>query len=142
MADHMAIEMFFRHSESKLLICAPCKFISEKGKSCYVDNGQYNWTVNPGRTANIYHQNFSKLIDESPDWSLNQIQTAIELGATLVPYSGFHERNLEVGKATSDTLENSKGDLLIAFTFDKSLSGGTKHAWDNATIQSKVHLHL
>lgn len=93
----------------------PCKFDSNK----YEDTGVKDWRVNPGNTANYYHYLFSK--NESID-SFSEIIKAINLGANILIYSGFHKRNAEVAKS----------DYTIAFSYSKGDSptdGGTSFTW-------------
>ncbi len=97
----------------------------------FIDNGEKNWTKNPGRTANIYHKKFSAEIHDN---SLKQIQSAILVGADCKEYNGFHERNTRVADSR----------YLIAFTWgdaDVPKKGGTRDTWDKCKGR-KIHIPL
>ena len=96
-----------------------------------MDNGVKDWTKNPGRTANIYHRKFSAKIEDD---SLQQIQSAILIGATYKEHKGYHDRNSKVAESR----------YLIAFTWgdtDIPKKGGTRVTWDKSQGR-KIHIPL
>lgn len=113
-ADHVAVSLFLKKKAPHLRLFLPCLWDSGSFK----DNGQDNWSQNPGRTANSLHKGFQMktLIN-----SLTEIQIAKNEGAELIEVTrGFHARNALVAKS----------DLLLAMTFgDKNIvkDGGTAH---------------
>lgn len=144
--DHLAVRLFLLGKVSKLVLHLPCPF--DRMKQRFVDTqngetisgqrstGEYDWRINPGRTANYYHDKFSKQLGSN---SLAEIELAIQKGATIYCYNGFHARNKEIAKT----------DLLLAFTWstnDTPADGGTKHTWDCCQTTSlgpnKVHYSL
>jgi hypothetical protein len=130
-SDHVAVHLFLKYPKSSLTLHFPCKWNSSKKQ--FEDNGKYHWAANPGRTANLFHFRFGRIIGTE---TLPQIQKAIDNGAIIVDnYVGFHDRNLSVGKSSH----------LIAFTASKSdqpTDGGTFHTWENATSKYKTHYSI
>jgi hypothetical protein len=112
--DHIAVRLFLAHPESKLILHLPCKFDKK-----FEDTGVKDWRINPGNTANYYHSLFSK--NEGID-SFGEIENAINSGAKILVYSGFHKRNAEVAKS----------DYTLAFSYSKGdypTDGGTSFTW-------------
>lgn len=111
-ADHVAVKLFLREKVGKLRLFFPCEFSTGR----FVDTGKDDWFLNPGRTLNTYHKNFS---DKSFINSLSDIQIAINEGAeTYVTKGGFHGRNAMVAKS----------DFLLACTYGQKnmvKDGGT-----------------
>ncbi len=149
-ADHIAVRLFlhniFLHKTNKELILPPTslelhfpsKFENKKFEGEYKSDGS---------VANYYHKLFSERLGIK---SLHEINAAINQGAIVNSYSGFHERNLEVGKV----------DALIALTFgsksgtyinvpelkDGKLAGlkdgGTLHTYNNSSAGTKIHKNI
>lgn len=115
-ADHVAVHLFRKpRSQRKfeqLRLYLPAEFESGRFK----DNGQDNPSANPGKTANHYHQKFSR---DTHINSLTEISSAIREGAEhYYPKGGFYGRNAMVAKS----------DFLLACTFgegNKVKDGGT-----------------
>lgn len=129
-ADHVAVILYLAWpNDFSLTLCLPCEF----SNGTYLDNGAYDWRVNPGKTSNYYHKQFTSIYGRD---SLSEIQQAIGLGATVKVFSGFHDRNNEICLA----------DHMIAFTWsttDIPTDGGTKYTWDHYRGKGKrVHLSL
>lgn len=124
-SDHVAVQLFLNHPESKLTLCLPCEWDTKLGQ--HIDTGKKDWRVNPGQLANRYHLEFSKDIKQS---SLAMITKAIALGAVIKAHKGFHARNLQVGKS----------DYLIAFSYSTTTEptdGGTLHTWKHSRALKK-----
>jgi hypothetical protein len=141
--DHIAVALFLRHKESKLVIFAPCDWnvvthVDEaKGvittSANFYDSGSGDWRVNPGKLANKYHAEFSQKMGYN---TLQQIEEARQAGATIdCSCKGFHKRNLQVAKC----------NMLLAFTSSDGdaphSTGGTHHTWSSCTAW-KAHLPL
>lgn len=116
-----------------LTLHLPTEFIIKDGKPQFKDTGVKDFRRNPGHTANLYHKYFSKQIRDN---SLQQIQSAIDIGAHVKVHSGFHERNTYVAKSK----------YLVAFTWndgDTPKKGtGTCDTWTKCKSSHKVHIPL
>ncbi|CAH6419741.1 Hypothetical protein HVR_LOCUS818 [uncultured virus] len=126
-ADHVAVQLFLEGFASKLILCLPCEW---KG-SQYLDTGVYDWRINPGRTSNYYHSEFSTAMNRS---TLFEIQEAIDKGAEVQIHKGFHNRNSSIANC----------DYMIAFTWsstDVPADGGTLYTWNKCTT-TKYHISL
>ena len=122
--------MFLQGEVPHLTLHFPCKF-ENTDRPQFTDNGIKDWTKNPGRTTNIYHRKFSAKIKDD---SLQQIQSAILVGATYKEYKGFHDCNSKVAESR----------YLIAFTWsdtDVPKKGGTRDTWDKCKGK-KIHIPL
>lgn len=99
---------------------------------------------NPASTANYYHKKFSekiysysmtKLQTGKPRTSFHDLFVVLMAGARTTISDGFHARNLLVAQS----------DVIIAFTFgegDVPKDGGTKHTWDHAQTDRKIHVPI
>lgn len=113
-SDHVAVALFLAYPERfTLTLHLPCKW---NGR--YEDSGKYDWKTNPGRTSNIYHEQFSKAVKRE---SLQDIDRAIKLGAKVQVHNGFHARNDVIAKAS----------YMLAYSWDKlePIEGGTAYTW-------------
>ena len=122
--------MFLQGEVPHLTLHFPCKF-ENTDRPQFIDNSEKDWTKNPGRTTNIYHRKFSAKIKDD---SLQQIQSAILVGATYKECEGFHDRNSKVARSR----------YLIAFTWsdtDIPKKGGTRNTWDKCKGR-KIHIPL
>eukprot|EP01132_Coremiostelium_polycephalum_P008527 gene8527-10482_t len=147
-ADHVAIESYFRHPETELLIYLPCELVEIKNSTSsndnnnnnnikkyqYYDSLEKNFVKNPGRTSNKYHSEFSKTMNRD---TMTEIMKAKEIGAVLnSDYHGYHARNTMVAKS----------DYILAFTLapgDSPLSpSGTSDTWKKAKTLNKKHIPL
>lgn len=93
-------------------------------------------TFSPGSISNHYHRLYSEALYGFPKTSRRQIQKLRELGlATLVPGTGFKERNTYIAK---------ESDVILAFTFGKEApeDGGTRDTWDKAKALGKECVHM
>lgn len=127
-SDHSAVMMAKKY-QLPLELHLPCSW--DKKKRQHLDTGEWNWRKNPGSLANKLHKDFSKVVGIS---SLGELDDVIrsELCTTHV-YSGFHERNISIGKA----------DILIAFCRgDVPISGGTLHTWSNSSSKKKIAINI
>jgi len=131
-SDHIAVALFLKHPDSKLILYLPCPWDTTQ----YHDTGSSDWCVNPGRISNKYHTEFTTKIGYN---SLLQIEEAHKKGAILdTTGRGFHSRNLKV----------SNCQILIAFTSatgnEPPSDGGTSHTWkaSNKYNPFKVHIPL
>jgi hypothetical protein len=121
--DHVAVALAIKH-KCKLNLCLPCEWVNHQ----YIDTGSDDWRTNPGRLANKYHQEFSKIMGTD---TLLQIE---EAKPRICVYKGFHARNKHVAKC----------DIMIAFTSSTGKEpehGGTFHTWGLCTAY-KVHIPL
>lgn len=140
-SDHIAVSLFMREEVDRLFLHLPCKF--ENGK--FVEK---TGKADPGRTANYYHQQFSRAMNGS---TLKAIQLAREKGAHFTVSNGFKERNLRVGTCTH-LIAFTWGSFGGTYTKDdkgwKSSSeaglkdGGTAHTWNNSDATVKYHIPL
>jgi hypothetical protein len=115
-ADHLAVELFLRGKATELLLHLPCEFLLDKKQ--FLDTGDPDWRVNPGKIANYYHKQFKEkcFID-----SLNELAEVLTApNCTHTISRGFHARNNLMAKA----------EVLIACTFGDGpvvKDGGTAH---------------
>ncbi len=119
-SDHLVVYLYLKKDKLKLpinglILHFPCLF---NGK--FLDNGEWSWKINPGKTANEYHSKFSKKIDRN---SFKDIEKAIQKGAQVIVSDGFHSRNRKVAKAA---------DYILAFGESDAPTGGTKYTYDLA----------
>ena len=121
-SDHLAVFAYLQNYVIALELHLPCVYDLER--KCFHDNGSTDWRVNPGGLANSYHKTFSMIIYGNESETLNQIWLAINKGAMVIYYDGFHARNLVIG---------NRSKLLIAFTLEEGAPtrGGTGHTWKN-----------
>ncbi|RUP48371.1 hypothetical protein BC936DRAFT_144662 [Jimgerdemannia flammicorona] len=130
-SDHVAVQLFLLH-DCHLTLFIPCDWDHKTRQ--FVDNGEPNWRVNPGRCANRYHVMFKLATGYEP---LNDIQAAVYIGATIdASHHGFHARNNAIA-------QNS--DVLIAFSWGTGNSpadGGTSFTWKQCRAQRKIHVSL
>ncbi|ORY40659.1 hypothetical protein BCR33DRAFT_767849 [Rhizoclosmatium globosum] len=120
-ADHSAVSLFLLNPNSKLTLHFPCRFLLEQSR--IEDNGSSDWRKNPGRTANQYHERFSRALNLD---SMAQISEAIKAGAVVATEAGgFHARNSKIAQQTK---------RLIAFTWS---TGKTpeKSGWDAGYLE-------
>ena len=124
--DHLAVLAYLRDfpNVESFEIFFPCKW----------DNGfEENKT---GGISKWYHEKFSLKMGGAKTTSIEQIQKAINKGATYTEGKGFHARNIPVGKA----------DYILAYTFGDSLyepkDGGTNHTWNKSKAPIKIHVPI
>ncbi|KAJ3053746.1 hypothetical protein HDU99_007918, partial [Rhizoclosmatium hyalinum] len=103
-------------------------------QSRFEDNGSSDWRKNPGRTANQYHERFSRALNLD---SMAQISEAIKAGAVVATEAGgFHARNSKIAQQTK---------RLIAFTWSTGKTpekGGTLDTWNKCKgLRLHVDLH-
>lgn len=128
--DHLAVALYLNQTNVKLglILNLPCNW--DFNKHQFVDNGNNNWHLNPGKTSNYYHQQFSQKLGCN---TLMQLEEAIKT-ANVKVYNGFHARNNEIANAT----------VLIAFTWaegEEPKNGGTAHTWRQCKNE-KYHISL
>ena len=134
-SDHIAVSLYLLDEVNGLMLHFPTKFITnEDDKPRFLDTGEKNWKTNPGRTANLYHDVFS---NEIKDNSLQQIYSAIAIGAKYREHKGFHVRNSFVAKS----------DYLIAFTWsdgeEPRKGTGTYDTWKKCSKGTRrMHIPL
>lgn len=114
-ADNAAIKIWLENREAYkdgLVLHLPCEFKDSK----FLDNGNKDYKLNPGRTVNYYHKLFSEKCNFD---SLAEIDLAIKSGAKVVITKGLFNRNTKMAQDS---------DALLAMTFglgDKLKYGGT-----------------
>jgi hypothetical protein len=126
-ADHVAVSAY------KLALVCGKPF---KGLNLYLpapfDGDKYAATK-AGGISNYYHRLFTQAVGTD---TLVGLADVMQLPGVMVDVGvGFHQRNLEVGKA----------DVLLAFTWGEGsgpADGGTKHCWKNSHAPTKVHFKL
>lgn len=127
-ADHIAVNLYNYGYVKDLILHLPCEWNNGK----YLDTGSRDWRVNPGKTSNYYHEQFSGKVGVN---TLNEIENAKVKGCKLIMDSkGFHNRNNEVSKAS----------YMIALTWGEGSEpkdGGTLHTWKLCN-GNKIHLPL
>lgn len=102
-ADHLAVQLYLETPGSQLHLHIPSNWDSTFCQ--FQDNGDVNYITNPGGTANYYHRLFEA---KTKIKSLEEIQSAINKGATVTCTPGFKHRNSKVA---------SQVDMLVALTF-------------------------
>lgn len=125
-SDHLAVLAYLRDfpNVESFEIFFPCKW----------NNGfEENKT---GGISKWYHEKFSLKMGGTKTTSIEQIQKAIDKGATYIEGKGFHARNIPVGNA----------DYILAYTFGDSLyepkDGGTNHTWKQSKAPIKIHIPI
>jgi len=129
--DHVAVSLYVADEVGGLTLHLPTRLHTEVEAPQFYDNGSKDWRINPGRTANKLHKEFSKKLGED---TMKHLSSAAYLGAKICVHSGFHERNSHV--ATSD--------YLLAFTWgsgDVPMEGGTMDTWKKCRGR-KYHVSL
>lgn len=119
-ADHVAVTLFNQGKVEALTLHFPCSF-----------NGRFD-DSKTGRTANYYHERFSKTVGRD---SFRSLESALQKGAHFTVSDGFRARNLLVGQVPN----------LIAQTWSrtgKPEDGGTEHCWRNSPSPNKIHISL
>jgi len=126
--DHVAVELYKKH-RCFLKLCLPCEWSDDK----FFDNKFYDWKINPGRTLNIYHINFSKTIGKNTLKELGEVMKDKNVEVQI--FQGFHKRNLEIARA----------QYCIAFSWtplDDTARGGTAYTWKNFKGSKKIFVDL
>ena len=129
--DHVAVALYLSEEFHSLKLHFPAKWQSSHDDPQFhsTDPECSDYIKNPGGVANRYHKLFSSKIGEN---SLLQIQSAIDVGATVMEHKGFHKRNTAVAQSS----------YLLAFTWgegNEPKKGGTYNTW----IQCKgTRLHV
>ena len=129
-SDHVAIYLFLTNKYGKLTLYLPCHWNSDL--IMHEDNNKTGFIHNPDKSANKYHNNFSKVLGYN---TLHDIENAKLNKAIIVDDNiGFHKRNTLI----------SKSEYLIAFSWAKnefSIEGGTLDTWKKCKGK-KIHIDL
>lgn len=144
-ADHLAVRAYLSGLVKDLTLYLPAYFQN----GAYVPNPRVQF--NPGKTSNNFHERFSR---KTGVQGLAEIAMAIEKGANIHVFEGFHNRNCEVA---------SHCDYLVAFTFGSRTvteikgddpaftnhrkagvkDGGTAHTFNETwNVHAKAHENL
>lgn len=124
-ADHLAVKLFLLGHAGELVLHLPAP----------MENIRFIGQC--GRTANYYHERFSKIIGED---SLKQIWDVVDepkvtgTVQNLPGYQGMFARNKLIAQSPN----------LLAYTFgsgDIPADGGTKNTWDQCK-GTKYHISL
>jgi hypothetical protein len=130
-ADHIAVELFLTNDVDALELHLPCSYDMKSMR--FQDIGSCSLQTNPGGTANYYHRKFSKTVNRN---SRKEIYQAINKGAKVHIWDGFHARNQHVAQS----------DYMLALTFGRDgvpKPGGTRHTWNAAPKYcKKIHIPL
>jgi len=129
LADHIAIDLFLEGKVSKLILYFPCQWNEKKCEFSAVSSKTNKGEV--GHFANKLHKNFSAQVGNKN--SLKDIQDAIDKGAQVIIGNGFYGRN---------TLLAQNVNAMIAFTFEKKMTPGTQHVWNQCAIDPSQKVHL
>ena len=134
LADHIAVGIHLvTHRPIQLFI--PCLWDKEFHQ--YSDAGNSDWRMNPGKTANFYHREFSRVLTNglAPNHSLETLHDKVFLPGYMKVGNGFHGRNRMIADICTH---------MIAFTWGLNgpCDGGTKHTWDLAQSKIRVHISL
>lgn len=124
-SDFVAIDLYLKKVCNSLILHFPCAW--DVNMERFVDNKNFSFWKNPGRTANFYHDSFYKKTGIN---SFLFIKNAIDSGATVEVTDGFLNRNTKVA---------SDSDCLLAFSFgngDIVKDGGTSD-----TVAKFLKLH-
>lgn len=120
-ADHVAVALYLTGSYGGLVLHMPCEW--DESKQRFLTNSHFHWSKNPGKLANMLHEQFSKRLHRN---SLAEIEQARVSGVELITYQGFHQRNDVVARSSH----------LLAFTWSEEDSppekGGTRYTWNKA----------
>jgi len=127
----VAVSLYLSEEFHSLKLHFPAKWQSSHDDPQFhsTDPECSDYMKNPGGVANRYHKLFSSKIGEN---SLLQIQSAIDVGASVMEHKGFHKRNTAVAQSS----------YLLAFTWGEGKEpkkGGTHNTW----VQCKgTRLHV
>lgn len=127
-SDHVAIRMYLKFFDSKLILHLPCKF----SDNLFDDNGLLDWKLNPGYRLNLYHETFTKKVGYD---TLKELQFAADSsGVKMHVHGGFFERNNEIAKVSN----------LIAFSFSDDIpsSRGTLYTWKKSAATRKININI
>jgi hypothetical protein len=113
-SDHVAVELFLNKDKYELIapkikglelhLAAPF----DEDTNRYLDTGARDWRANPGRSENRYHDLFCEKLGD-PDRSFRELRAAIDGGASVKVYNGFHQRNTYIATA----------NYLLAFSWGR-----------------------
>ncbi len=133
-SDHIAVYLYNRHPEAYLTLHLPCRW--DHLTNQFVDNGASNWSINPGKTLNVFHQRFSQRIDHNSLADIRCLMLDNQSHVNIVSnHKGFHARNLVVGQS----------QYLLAFSFatgSQPDDGGTLYTWNHAKSLHKQHFSI
>lgn len=144
-ADHLAVRAFNEGFVSSLTLYLPAEFRN----GLFVPNPSVRF--NPGATCNNYHRAFSKSCGID---SLSELRRAVEGGAVVRVFPGFHRRNTEVADDCTDMAAYTFGsgpsqDFTSADEgFSRAATaglkdGGTAHTWGECwKAKRKRHVNL
>ena len=126
--DHIAVALFLDAEDQvpSLTLHLPARWIADK--YCFHDNGDDS--ENPGRRLNQLHKRFSEKLKHN---SLEDIGSALALGARACVHDGFHQRNEEVAKS----------DYVIAIAWGEGAQpqkGGTLDTWKKCRTKNKRYI--
>jgi len=139
--DHVAVALFMeracdsatdRRGAPKLRLLLPCKW--DAAKKQFEDNGQVDWRINPGGTANTYHRQCSASTGRD---TLADLEKAQKLGAAWQDdFFGFHHRNLVLARTVTHC-------IALTDEADEPTEGGTGYTWARLPpTVVRVHLSL
>ncbi|KAI9355067.1 hypothetical protein DFJ73DRAFT_287720 [Zopfochytrium polystomum] len=133
-ADHVAVRLFKKHPSTKLTLHFPCRFLSHEPSPRFEDTGLGGWRQNPGRSANTYHDSFSRAIGAS---SLSELAAAVAHERVIVgtERGGFHFRNTKVAAQAQRMIALARGGSAAPE------SGGTLDTWSKCK-GLKLHVAL
>lgn len=133
--DHVTVMAYLDDHEAigKLTLHLPTLWNQDEKNPHFYDNDNSNIWKNPGRSANRLHKQFSAKMKQD---TLQDIQSAILMGARYHVHDGFKARNTAVAR-------DSK--YLIAFTWNEGDTpkeeSGTYDTW-NKHSGRKIHVPI
>lgn len=127
LSDHIAVELFNEDFVGGLILHFPCTWDEINCK--FEDNGCSDWRKNNGKLTNDLHEQFSTRLRKN---SLSEIQMAMDKGAQVFVGKNYWDRNMNIAKEC---------DALIAFTFDKTMTPGTKYTWNACKVEPQLKIH-
>ena len=130
--DHIAVVLHVSEKVCGLTLHLPAQWCAEPTPHFH-DNKKTNILMNPGKSANKLHKQFTEKIGEK---SLEQIQCSALLGAKFRVHDGFKLRNTAVARDSQ---------YLIAFTWNDDKipkkSSGTYDTWQKHSGK-KIHIPI
>lgn len=143
-SDHVAVRMYLESNaklssnektdgeeKEKTSSQATVKYDLQLYLPSRFSNEKFDKTTSAGIRSNALHSQFER---HSGISSLNELDTAIRLGAKTEACDGFHARNSLVAKS----------NYMIAFTWSSTgepSDGGTLHTWRRCQ-GTKIHVNL
>ncbi len=130
LSDHVAVALYLTGRYQGLTLYLPCAFDL---KTCaYLNTGESDWRVNPGKVANYYFNWFNQIMGRNMQ---EDIKLAVTKGAQLDIGVGFHSRNAQVAQ--------SREVIALTWGDTEPTDGGTLDTWKKVPKTSmRFHIGL